>query len=145
MTLLQKIKLLFQIKQPVENLVGEVKQIKVGYKTAGFWVAVLGTLITIATTLGGYIPASIGLIVTTLLTLGYNVIRAFQNADVSGIQPLMLSTRFWVGILGIVSTALVSLKSNGIDPKWVESALGLIAAVMAGAQSVGSVQPSKPA
>lgn len=142
MSLLDKIKLLIGLRSPLTDLVGEAKEAKTGWKTAHFWVTVLATLGTIATAVSGYIPATVAIAVVTGLTVVYNIARAIENAQMEGVQPFLTTTRFWAGILGIVSAGLISLKTGGVDPKWVESAIAGIAAIMALAQSVGANKPS---
>lgn len=142
MNLIDKIKLLFSIRQPVTDLVGEVKQAKSGWNTLPFWLSVLTTLGTLAAALTGYLAAPTALIITTSITVLYNILRAIQNAGQPGIQPLMLSTRFWTGILGILAAGITSLQAGGVNPTWLVTASGVIAAVMSGAQSIGAVQPA---
>lgn len=145
MSLVDKIKLIFSARQPATELFNEVKEIKSGWKTLGFWVTVLATLGSLAAAIAGFLPAATALIITTAITVLYNIGRAIQNADSQGVQPVIQSTRFWVGILGIVSTGIVSLQTGGINPQWLVTASAIIAAVMAAAQSVGAQQPAQPA
>jgi hypothetical protein len=144
MNIIEKIKLLLRIRKPAEELAGELKGIKAGYKTLPFWVSVLATLGTLAATLTGYIPVTTALIISTVVGCLYNILRAIQNAQVEGVQHPLQSTRFWVGLLTIVTASIESLKSGGINPAWLATATTIIAAVMAAAQSVGAKQPEKP-
>ena len=141
MSLIDKIKLLFKVRQPVTELINEGKQISTGYKTLAFWATVLITIGSAITALAGIIPAVPALIAGTAVTLVYNIIRAFQNADTVGVTPVFQSTRFWTGILSIVSMAIVSLQTGGINPAWLASLSGLIGTVMAMAQNLGAQQP----
>lgn len=144
MGIIDKIKLLFKVKGPVTEIVNEAKQIKSGWKTGEFWVTVLASIGALVAAIQGFIPATIALIISTAVTVLYNILRAFQNAGVDGTTPLFQSTRFWVGILGIVLAGLTQLQTGGIDPKWIESAIAIIGAVMAGAQNLGANQPNPP-
>jgi ABC-type amino acid transport system permease subunit len=138
MSLIEKIKLLFAIRKPVTDLANGVKEIKKGWKTLGFWATVLGSLISVATAVAGFIPGSLALMITTGLTVAYNLVRSFQNAGTDGVTPIVQSTRFLTLIVGILSAGLLSLKSGGIDPHWVEAAIGILAAVGAACQSLGA-------
>lgn len=142
MSLIDKIKLLFAIRKPVEDLAGEVKTLKSGWKTVGFWVTVLGTLVTIGTSLAGFLPASTALIISTVLTVLYNIVRSIQAAQVEGTTTWYKSTKFYVGLLGIVAAALEAFKTGGINPAWMVSASGLIGTIMALSQSVAASNPS---
>jgi hypothetical protein len=142
MGLIDKIKLLFAMKQPVGELVTEVQTIKAGYKTIGFWVTVFGTLVSVVASLTGFIPATLAVIISTSVTVIYNILRALQNANVEGVKPMFRSTRFWVGIGGILAAGIEALRAGGISAEWMTVATTVIAAVMAAAQSVGSNQPA---
>jgi hypothetical protein len=143
MTIIEKIKLLFAAKTPITELVNEAKQIKSGYKTVSFWVTVVASISSLVAALTGFIPVTAALIASTAITVVYNVLRAIQNAGVDGTVPLFQSSRFWVGILGIVLAGLTQLQTGGIDPKWVQASIAIIGAVMAGAQSLGAQQPAE--
>jgi len=142
MSLIDKIKLLFAIRKPVEELAGEVKTLKSGWKTVGFWVTVLGTLVTIGTSLAGLLPATTAVIISTILTCLYNIVRSIQAAQVEGTTVWYESSKFYVGILGIVAASLESLKTGGITPQWIMGASGLIGTVMALSQNVAASNPS---
>lgn len=142
MNIYEKVKLLFVARKPVTEVINQVKGIKAGYRTLGFWITLVGSLVSLAGATSGFLPVTTALIITTALTAGYNILRSLQNADAPGTQPVFQSTRFWIGILGIVSNAIASLQAGGINPEWIISANGIIAAIMAGAQSVGAEQPA---
>lgn len=142
MTLIDKIKLLFAIRKPVAELAGEVKTIKTGWKTVGFWVTVLGTLVTIPAYISGFIPATTALIISTILTILYNIVRSIQAAQVEGTTVWYKSTKFYVGILGILAAGFDSFKTGGINPAWMVTASGLIGAIMALSQNVAASNPS---
>lgn len=141
MTLIEKIKLLFKVKQPLTDIVTQVKEVKKGYKTTGFWLTLIGGFLSLVGSFAGFIPANVALIITTVLTMFYNIIRALQNTNVPGVEPLFQSTRFWVGIMGIISNAIVALQQGGVNPEWFVMLNTILAAVMAGAQNLGAQQP----
>jgi len=141
MSIIEKVKLLFAVKKPVAQLAAQVKQAKAGWNTLGFWISVTATLGALATAIAGYIPATTALIITTVIPMIYNILRAFRNAGADGITPPAQSTRFWVGILGMVSSGIVSLQTGGLHPEWLLSLNTILAAIMAAAQSVGA-QPA---
>lgn len=141
MNLIQKIKLLFAVKKPATELVEKVKEIKKGYKTLGFWISVFASIVSVATAIQGFIPASTALIIVVAANVLYNMLRAFQNSEVTGVEPVLTSTRFWVGILGLVSAGLIQLQAGGVNPEWVTVSLSIIGAIMTAAQAVGAQQP----
>jgi hypothetical protein len=144
MSIIEKIKLLFAIKKPVTKLVNEAKQIKSGWKTWEFWVTIIGGLISVTAALTGFIPATTSLIISTALGVIYNIVRAFQNAGIDGTTPVMQSTRFIAMIAGFIYAGLMALKTGGIDPAWISSAIAILGAIGAAAQSLGAQQPTAP-
>ena len=142
MTIVEKIKLLLSLRKPVNELAKEAKELKTGWKTPSLWVSILGTLGTIAALIAGYIPATTALIVTTIIAVLYNLARAIENAQMEGTTAWWKSSRFWVGVLGILSAGFASLQSGGINPHWVESAVAIIAAIMAIAQNADGRTPA---
>lgn len=143
MSIIQKIKLLFAVKKPALELAEKAKEIKKGYKTLAFWISIFASVVSVATAIQGIIPASTALIAVVASTVIYNVLRAFQNSEVTGVEPVLTSTRFWVGLLGIVSAGLIQLQTAGINPEWVTVSISVIGAIMAAAQSIGAKQPEE--
>lgn len=141
MGIIEKIKLLFKVKGPLTEIAGEVTKIKSGYKTLTFWATILASAISLVSGLAGFIPPVAALIATTVITAAYNIVRAIQNSNVPGVDPLFQSSRFWIGILGILSNAVMQLQHGGINPEWLVTLNGILAAVMAGAQNLGAQQP----
>jgi hypothetical protein len=142
MGIVDKIKLLFAVRKPAIELVGQMKQLKTGWKTLTWWISVFATLATLGTYAGGFLPATTALMVTVAITFVYQVLRAIKNADMVGTAPLFISTRLWSGILAIASASLLSLQAGGIDPNWVKASLAAIAVIMALAQNLGGQQPT---
>lgn len=139
--MIAKLKLLFTLKGPVGDLIGEIKDVKRGYKTVHFWATVLGILGVIALKLTSVMAPHVAIVLVAALAALYNIARALEKADVVGFRPVFKSTEFWVGVGAIVTTALSNLKSGGVDAPWIESAIGLLAAIMAAAQNLGQQQP----
>lgn len=145
MNWLEKIKLLFAARQPLTELVGEIKTAKDGYKTVAFYVALLGTLGTLVAALNGVFPPLVAVEITTGLGVVYNIVRGLAKADQVGVKPVLQSTEFWIGALTAVSNGIVSLQTGGVNPAWLATAQTLIASVMAMSQNLGATQPPKPA
>ena len=145
MGLIEKLKLLFKARQPLTDIITEVKGIKAGYKTVPFWVTLLGTLLALVGALQGVIPATAALVVTTTLTFAYNVLRGATKANVPGQKPVLKTTEFWIGVLGFLTTAITSLQAGGINPAWMTTAMSIIGMAMAAAQNLSGQQPTPPA
>lgn len=143
MTLIEKIKVLLSIRKPAVELVGELKDIKRGWKTFPFWLSILSGLGTIAAALVGYIPATTGILITIGIALLYNIIRSLQKAAVNGIRPALHSTEFWIGVGASLSSALIALQSAGIQWPWVGTAAAVLVAVMGGSQIIGASSPEE--
>ncbi len=141
LSLVEKIKLILSIRKPATELADELKTVKSGWHTAGWWATVLATLLTLAGAVAHILPATTAVVIVVTLTALYNLARMFVNSGSAGVQPLLMSTRFWGGVLGIISTALISLQAGGVNPEWVKAGIGLIAAIMAAAQIKGADQP----
>jgi hypothetical protein len=141
-TIIQGVTLLFKAKKPLTDLADEFKTVKSNWKSPAFWFIVLGTFGTLAALVQGIVPAMTSLIITTTLGVLYNVGKAVEDAQKPGVNPPLTSTKFWVGILAIVSAGLIQLKSGGLQAEWVTSAIALIGSIMAAAQAVGANQPA---
>jgi hypothetical protein len=142
---LSKLKLALKLREPAMALLAQAKDIKSGYRTLAFWVSVLGTLISLVGSLNGVIPPQIAIIVTTVLTAIYNILRGTNKADQVGIKPALKSTEFWQGAFGELSNSIVQLQTAGIDPQWFHMATAVIGMSMAIAQNIGAHQPVAPA
>ena len=142
--MLSKLKLLIKIKEPMLALISQIKEAKRGYRTLAFWVSVLGTLISLVGALNGVIPPQIAIIVTTILTAIYNIIRGMNKSEETGVRPILKSTEFWQGAFGEISNSLVQMQTAGINPAWFHMATAVIGMSMAVAQNIGATQPITP-
>jgi len=143
MSILEKIKLLFKVREPATELISGIKGFKAGYRTPSFWVTVIGSLLSMVAAFSGIIPEQVSLLITVILTGLYNITRGMAKLDQNAIRPTLKSTEFWVGVLGIVSTSLTSLHDGGINPAWMVTAQSAIAAAMAASQNLGVQAPPK--
>ena len=82
MNIVQKIKLLFQIKKLISFIKTKAKEkvkmngVKPGIYTTEFWLTVITNLITIITTLKGMIPAETATIILAILNGLYTILRS---------------------------------------------------------------------
>lgn len=141
MSIIEKVKLLFKARKPTGELIEEIKTLKSGWKKVSFWLSVLSTLLSVAGALSGVIPPNVSVIINTVLTAFYNVLRGLDKSGEPGIRPPLQSTEFWQGILGEVSNAVVGLKAGGVDPQLLHTCEAIIAGLMAVAQNLGAHQP----
>jgi hypothetical protein len=148
MGLIEKIKLLFKVRQPATDLITEVKEIRTGWKTWQFWATFLGTVSALVTTLAGVIPATTAIIITTgiaLVVALYNLWRGAEKSQTPGQKPFFLTSEFWVSAVSCVSTAIVTLQAGGVNPKWFETAVAAIAVILGSlgaGQNLAGQQPS---
>lgn len=138
MGLWEKISLLFKANKPATELVGQLKEAQRGYKTLAFWVALLGTLLSLAAAVKAVIPVTAALIVITVLTAVYNVLRGLQKAGTDTNRGALVSTELWIGVMGEISKAVAALHAGGIDPTWLVSLGSINAAAMAAAQNLAA-------
>lgn len=150
MGFIEKLKLLFKIRKPASDLIDQVKEAKSGWKTWQFWITTLGLLSAVVTAASGLIPMSYVIAITTaiaLITALYNVWRGAEKAQQPGQKPFFQTSEFWVSILACLATALMRLKSGGIDPKWSETAMSAITVILGSlgaGQNLAGQQPSAP-
>jgi hypothetical protein len=145
MGLIEKIKLLFKARQPVTDIINQVKEVKAGWKTLPFWITLLGSAGALVAALQGFIPATAALVATTVLTGFYNILRGATKTDVASTKPVLQTTEFWLGVLGTIGSAIVSLQAGGINPAWFATASTVIGAAMAAGQNLAAQTPSTPA
>lgn len=145
MSLWSKIKLLFVARKPAADFVANVKEVKRGWKTAHFWVSLLGSGIALLASLKGFIPAEVSLIVTTVLTTSYNIMRGFDKTDETVLHPPLRSTEMWMGILGQLGNGVLALQQGGVSGTELTVASAIIAGAMATAQNLSSANSGLPA
>jgi len=142
MGLISKLKLLIKTAKPVGQFINQVKGAKLKWKTIPFWGTLLGSAVSLVAALQGFIPVTVGIVITGVLTVLYNIIRGLDKADQEGVKPTWKSTEFWVGVLGIISTQIVNMQTQGINSEVLVTINSLIAAAMALAQNLGAQQPA---
>ncbi len=142
MGLIEKLKLLFKVRQPATDLINEVKEIKTGYKTIQFWVTVIGTIGSVATAMTGLIPATAALVISTSLTCFYNILRGATKSQSQTTKPILQTTEFWMSMLTELSNTLITFQNGAINPPWFATAQATIAAFMAFGQNLASQAPS---
>lgn len=142
MGFIEKLKLLVKARKPVTDIINEAKEIKTGYKTVQFWVTVLGSGVALVGALEGFIPASAGLVASTVLVTFYNILRGATKADVASTKPIVQTTEFWVSVLSQLGAAIVALQSGGINPSWFAAASMMISVAMAAGQNLAGQQPT---
>lgn len=127
MSILEKLKLLIKAKEPIEEIIIEVKNAGAGWKTIHFWVTLLASLGLLATALTGVMPPMAAVFLTASLAALYNILHGLDQANQEGVLPLLKSPSFWITVLGSVSSWLVALQTGGVSYSWVATAQGLIA------------------
>jgi hypothetical protein len=142
MNIFAKLKLALAIRGPATAVAGDLKAIKSGWKTVSFWVTLLGSLISLAAAVKGFIPANYSLMITTALVTVYNVLRGLAKADSSAVTgPMWATTEMWMGILGQVNAGILALQQGGINAKWETTAAAVIAVAMAFSRDLRALDP----
>lgn len=145
MNIFQKLKALIAVRKPAQELITNVKEIQRGYKTFAFWLTLVGSVMSVVGAISGLLPIPAALIATTTLTVLYNVLRGLLKADETGVQPILQSTEFWIGLLNQVSMGIVSLQHGGINPEWFATTTTVIGGVMTIAQNLAAQHPATTA
>lgn len=138
MTLIQKIQLLVKIRKPASEIAGQLKEAKRGYKKISFWVTIVGSALSIAAAAKALIPATAALVTITLLTAAYNVLRGLDKADTDTSRGTLVTTEFWLALLGEFSKVIIALQAGGINPAWMATLSSVTAAAMAAAQQLAN-------
>jgi hypothetical protein len=142
MNIFAKLKLALAIRTPVTEVAGQLKQIKSGWKTLSFWVTLIGSLVSLAAAVKGFIPAEYSLIITTALVTVYNILRGLAKADSAVVTgPIWTSTETWMGILGQASAGILALQQGGINAKWMTVAASVIATAMTLSRDLRAIDP----
>lgn len=144
MSVFQKIKLLFTLNKPAGELVDELKGAKSNWKTVKFWATLLATLGTLAAGLTGVVSPEVSLIAGSAIAALYNIVNGLQDADKPTTSGLFTSTKFWLGALAQVQSALLAIKTGGVDPKVLEIAMTSLGFIMTLAQNIASQEPTTP-
>lgn len=142
MTLIEKLKLIFKSAKPAGQFIGQIKGARFKWKTVPFWISVLGSAITLVASLQGFIPATVGVIIVSVLTAAYNIVRGLDKTNQTGVKPVFMSTEFWIGVAGILSTMLIDIQTAGVSSEVLRTVQSVLAAIMAIAQNVGANQPA---
>lgn len=105
---------------------------KPGYKTAGFWLALVATVAAAFGASGGDLGqtgGAVALIGTSLVAAGYAAFRAFKKAE-DGAKPAWKTTEFWMSVAAAVVSALYA---SGVvsEGGTVEKIVGVAAMVLA--------------
>lgn len=133
-----KIATLFKVRGPAQDLIGEIKTAQSGWKTIGFWVTLLGTLVSLVLSIKMIIPATAALVIISVLTAAYNVLRGAQKADTDTTRGVFRSTEFWLGVGGEVTKLVVALQAGGVNPAWLTSLSAMVATGMSIGQSLSA-------
>ena len=141
MSIFEKLKLLFKVREPAGALLDHVGNLKRGYAKISFWVSFLGTLLATVGALQGFLPPEFALVANTVLTAFYNILRGLDKVEEPGTRPAFQSTEFWQGAAGILSNAIVQMQTGGVDSAYFHSAQAFLATVMGASQNLGARQP----
>lgn len=126
MGIIAKIKALWAARKVVSQM-GDIKR---GWRTWQFWVALLGNVISLFAAVKGFIPATVGLIIATALTGVYTLVRGWQKIDEENVKPIFRTTEFWLTLGTEFSKALVALQAGGVNPAWFGAASAVLAAIL---------------
>ena len=142
MSFIDKIKIIMKGAKPVGEFVHQVQGAKLKFKTIPFWTTLITTLLTIAAAFNGVISGTTAILITAPLNAAYQLLRGFDKMDQNGVKPVLQSTEFWIGALGILSAAFLQVQQAGINNTFITGAIGFIGGVMAIAQNLGAIQPT---
>jgi hypothetical protein len=140
-----KIKLLFKVSKPLGDTMKEIQQTKAGWKTPAFWTTLIGGLVSTVLALQGVIPPELSVVLTSVLTAIYNVLRGLKKHDDTVVKGPLITTEFLMTVLGEAQKGIVALHVAGINPKWMETFSTLVGVAFAAGQSLAARTPAPEA
>jgi hypothetical protein len=119
MKLTTKIGLLMKIRKPVNGLIKTAQEAPDKYKQIGFWATLVGSLSSTVAAIAGYLPPEVAIIVTTLLTVAYNILRGAEKAERNEIKGTFRTTEFWLSAFAEVQKGIMAIQAGGVNPEWL--------------------------
>lgn len=144
MSLIQKLKLLIQIRKPAGEIADALQSVKKTKKYVAFAVTVLGSLITAVSALNGLIPPIYAIIATTALQAAYNIIRGLDKADSAEVKGTLRTTEFWMTGLNEVQKVFLATQTQGINPEWLAMSSTVVGMALAAGQNLAARTPAIP-
>jgi len=138
MGLIEKLKLLFKVKKPVEDVIDAAKAASKTRKWFSFVVTLVGTLGTTAAALTGVIPPQAQLVAVTVLQSLYNILRGADKAETSEIKGTLRTTEFWLTGLSEIQKTFVAFQTGGWYPEWMATATTVTGMALAAGQNLAS-------
>ena len=138
MTLLQKLVLAWKGRDVLTNL----GNAGTGWKTIHFWVTLVGSLLSYMGALKEIIPPTTALIITSVLTASYNVMRGMDKAvDDKEPKPWYRTTEAWLNIGAQIQNALVTMQTGGVGTNQLVEANTILTGVLAIGRDLAHVEP----
>ncbi len=142
MTLIQKLVLAWKGRAVVSSLTSA----GVGWRTIHFWVTLVGSLLSYMATLKEFIPPTWALIITTVLTASYNIMRGMDKAvDDKEPKPWYKTTEAWLNIGAQIQNALVTMQTGGVGTNQLTEANVILTGILATANNLANVEPKETA
>ena len=141
--MLQKLMLLWKARKPAQDVAGDLKEIKRGWKTVSFWLVLVGHLGALAAAVQGSLDPQTALILNIALATLYNMLRSISKSQEAGVREWWKTTEVWVGIGTQLSAGLMALQSKGINPSWMAVSLAILNGVMVFGRDMSHKQPEK--
>ncbi len=142
MSLIQKLVLAWKGR----DVLTQLSSAGTGWKTIHFWVTLVGSLLSYMATLKEVIPPTWALIITTVLTGSYNIMRGMDKAaDDKAVKPWYATTETWLNIGAQIQNALVTMQTGGIGTNELTQANVILTGILATANNLAGVEPKEVA
>jgi hypothetical protein len=125
------------------KVVKDMGDIKRGWKTLNFWLTLVGNVIALSAAIKGFIPAVAALVVMTLLTALYNILRGAQKSQETGVRAFWKTSEFWLAVGAEISKAVLAVQQGGVNPAWLASLSTFMAAIMTIARDMAHKEPDQ--
>jgi hypothetical protein len=140
MNVLQKLMLAWKGR----DVVAQMAQAGKGWKTIHFWVTLVGSLLSYMAALKGVIPPNWALIITTVLTASYNIMRGMDKAvDDKAVTPWYKTTEGWLGIGAQIQNALVTMQTGDVGTNHLAEANTILTGIMVVARDLAHIEPAE--
>ena len=138
MSIMQKLVLAWKGRKVLASLSDAGK----GFKKISFWVTLLGSLLSYMAALKELVPPTYALIITTVLTAAYNILRGMDKAvDDNPTKPWYRTTEDWLGIGAQIQNAIVTMQTGGVSTDFMLKMNTILTAAMMVGRDLAHVEP----
>lgn len=141
MGLIAKLRLLFKASKPAGEFIDQIKGAKLKYKTLPFWITMVGTLGSLLAAAQGVIPVNAGIIIGSVLSGFYAILRGIDKASQEGIKNPILTSEFGHIVVTSIGAVLLAIQQTGFNSPVLVAAIAFLGTTFGVSQGVAANQP----